>query len=349
MTPGKKSLTDPPKNLKEAIDWVIQIKDDNEAIKGLAKELQEMLKHDGSEVAMKVLDKYRLVSESVIRGLKSHTNEKNRLTSLSSEWGFAAPYAALDRLSRGLDPFDPQSAAHVNRKTLEHWVSKVQEKTLETLISELATSLEKFITSTSGILTSLSSESTYKSDAKWESLQAAERKECAIIFLAILPLLYIGLTYLYWRCTPDAGSTPSNISWSGQKLTDDKGLKKYIEALGYNENLNDQNTGGKIVSEIMNNMFSGELKSANVSSNSYPEFLEKLQGEAPKSTPSTTSPLTYLYRVSYYYITHPIYDVQSTSPVTPTFAGYSGTAAMAGGAYGFNLGGLGTIMSALLA
>ncbi|GIX62593.1 variant erythrocyte surface antigen-1 family protein [Babesia caballi] len=368
MKSGKK-LTEAPTNLKEAIDWVLRVsgrdasnvsEEGQKAIKGLAEELIKLFKKDdGSEVALIVLDKYRRVSESVIEGLKSHTNEKNRLTSLSSEWGFAAPYAALDRLSRGLDPFVFGSAARVNREKAEQWVSSVDKSDLEKLIGGPANGLKKFVEPISRIV-QVSVASAYKSDAKWESLKANERRECAIIFVAILPLLYIGLTYLYWRCSQSKDSSEPFVSWSEQKLTDGKGLQKYMEALGYNGNLNNSITGERIVSTILDEMFSNELQTAYSAaksdrsqnkSPSYPQFLEKLQEKANDSLSSTDTshPLTSLYTLSYYYITNFLYIVEPTSPATPSFAGYSGTAALAGGAYGLNLGGLGTLMSALLA
>ncbi|GIX61583.1 variant erythrocyte surface antigen-1 family protein [Babesia caballi] len=345
MAAGKKKLTDPPTNLKEAIDWVIQIKGHAQ---DLAKELDALLKQDASEVAMKVLDKYRIVSESVIEKLKSHTNEKNRLTSLSSEWGFAAPYAALDRLSRGLDPFVSGSAARVNRENAEQWLTEVQATALETLIGNLANGLEAFVKPTSGIVQTSVASAYSQTNAKWEGLQAAERRDCAIIFLAILPLLYIGLIYLYWRCSQIPDSSRLVLSWSEQSPSTDNGLKKYMVALGYADNLKSQK--GSAIAGLIGRMFSNELSSGNVSSQDYPEFLGQLQNKAlnPPSQP-TSRPLTSLYALSHYYITNFLYDVQSTSPGTPSFAGYSGTAALASGAYGFNFGGIGTFMSALLA
>ncbi|GIX65075.1 extracellular matrix-binding ebh [Babesia caballi] len=288
MTAGQKSLTDPPTNLKEAIDWVIQIKELS-AIDDLAKELQELLKHDGSDVAMKVLENYRLVSKSVIKGLKSHTNGKNRLTSPISEWGFAAPYAILNKLSQGLGPF-PSGSAAISREEAEKWVSKVRETTLGALIGGLANGLKKF---KSGIITSPSVASAYNSEAKWESLQASERRDCAIIFLAIIPLFYIALTYLYWRCSQSPDSEDPFLSWYEQNLSETKGLKKYVEALGYTENLNTSKNGREIVSDIFDKMFSKELAKGNVSSKSYPNFLSELQKPLESKPPQlTSSPLT---------------------------------------------------------
>ncbi|GIX65996.1 variant erythrocyte surface antigen-1 family protein [Babesia caballi] len=347
MATGKKSLTDPPTNLKEAIDWVIKI---NGHAQDLAKELKELLKHDGSEVAMKVLDKYRLVSESVIKGL-----EEANLKIQAPKNRFHFAYTALNNLSQGLKPFHPQSEANINSAgvvKVKEWVSSVDESNLQKLIKELATSLEAFVKPTSGILQN-SDTSSYNSANSWNNLTPSDKRDCALILLGIMPVVYIGITYLYWQCTPVLNSSSSNELWQNQKLdgsgSDQGSLKQYMEALGYTENLNNKN-GQNIVS-LMKSMFSGELQThkSTASSKSYPEFLKALQDKALKPTLSTTSPLTSLYLLSYYYITNFLYTVETSSPATPSFLGYSGLTALAGGAYGFNLGGIGTLMSALLA
>ncbi|GIX64523.1 variant erythrocyte surface antigen-1 family protein [Babesia caballi] len=347
---GPKSLTAPPRDLKEAIDWVTKI-NELSAIHELAQQLDALLKHDGSEVAMIVLDKYRLVSESVIEGLKSHTTEKNRLISTTSQWGFSVPQAILHNLSKGLDPF-PSGSAAISREKAERWVETVQEKSLETLIESLANGLEAFVKPTSGILTSPSIASAYsQADAKWESLQASEHKDCAAILIGIMPVVYFGLTYLYWRCEGTGG-------WATKRLDQEQDFKQFWVAFGYTEkDLVTSETGKIIATQLQSASFS-EMKNAydtakpnhpQNESPSYPTFLKALQDEALGSTPpNSSSPLTSLYLLGYYYITYPLYKVQSTSPAPPSFTGYSGLTALAGGAYGFNLGGLGTFMSALL-
>ncbi|GIX64795.1 uncharacterized protein BcabD6B2_42300 [Babesia caballi] len=334
-TDGQKSLTQPPENLKEAIDWVIKIQNDNNAINDLAAALQELVKEDGSEIAMKVLDKYRLVSKTVIQGLEDANREI-----LKAEEKFYFTHTALNNLSQGLKPFNTKSAAHVSQENVGTWVLNEQKDNLQELVNGLANGLNKFLNN-SGILTSPSYTSAYNSAPSWSSLTTSDKRECAAILLAIMPVVYIGITYLYWQCEGIGG-------WDKQKLSEDKDLKKFLVAFGYaNKDFNDSKRGQEIATQLTT-AFSNELKTAYGSSQThYFKFLKALQDKAP--TPSTTSPLTSLYSLSHYYITNFLYDVQSTRPTTPSFLGYSGTAALAGGAYGFNLSGLGTFMSALLA
>ncbi|GIX61140.1 variant erythrocyte surface antigen-1 family protein [Babesia caballi] len=335
MSAEKKSLTDPPKDLKEAIDWVIRI---NDHAQELGKALQELLKHDGGDVAVKVLDKYRLVSERVIQGLMSNKPSE-------PAHGFAVPHAILNKLSLGLEPFVAGSQANSPNvvENVGKWVSSVNDNTLQKLITDFADGLKKFVEKDSVILQD-SNTSAYNSAPSWDSLTPNDKTDCASILLGIIPVLYIGLTYLYWQCEDKNGWAQESLNGSGN---DQGGLKQYMEAFGYTENLNGKK--GQNIVTLMNSMFSSELTQGKASK-AYPEFLKALQDEALKpSFPNTTSPLTSLYALSYYYITNFLYIVEPTSPATPSFLGYSGTAALAGGAYGFNLGGIGTFMSALLA
>ncbi|GIX64815.1 extracellular matrix-binding ebh [Babesia caballi] len=326
---GQKSLTEPPTNLKEAIDWVIQIKIKNNT-DDLAKALQELLKEDGSEVAMKVLHKYRLVSESVIKGLEDQ-KAKSYFT-----------YTALNNLSQGLKPFVTGSQANINSAGVDNvgeWVLKVKGNAVSTLITSLTTGLGNF---KKAILQD-SNTSSYQSATAWNSLTDSEKRDCAAILLGVMPVVYVGLTYLYWQCEGKGG-------WATKNLSQDEDLKQFLVAFGYaDKDLETSKTGGTIATQLQT-AFSGEFNKAYTAtqpppqntSPSYPTFLKALQDKAPKPTPSTSSPLTSLYLLSYYYITNFLYDVQSSSPAKPSFLGHSGTAALAGGAYSLNLGGLGT-------
>ncbi|GIX61428.1 uncharacterized protein BcabD6B2_08630 [Babesia caballi] len=320
-----------------AIYWVLRVSgrdnghNDNDAINYLAKELKKLLKHDGSEVAVKVLETYRLASQSVIKELGDQKSERYFV------------HTALNNLSQGLKPFDPQSAANISADYVEKvgaWATSVQEDTLETLIEGLAKGLNKFVNSQGTGIVQNPTNSAYQSATPWSSLTTSAKTDCAAILLGIMPVMYIGLTYLYWQCEGKGG-------WATKNSSQDEDLKQFLAAFGYaDKNLNELMKGQQIATQLTS-AFSSELQTAyNTAkpqnptsiSPSYPEFLEKLQGEASKSAPSTSSPLTYLYLLSHYYITNFLYEVQSSSPASPSFLGYSGLTAMAGGAYGLNLG-----------
>ncbi|GIX62770.1 variant erythrocyte surface antigen-1 family protein [Babesia caballi] len=300
MTSGGKSLTQAPENLKEAIDWVIKIKNNTD---DLSKALQELLKEDGSDVAVKVLDKYRIVSERDVESVGT-------------------------------------------------WALNDQKDNLKRLVNGFAEGLNKFVEKDSGIVQNPNI-SAYNSATSWNNLTTSDKRDCAAILLGIMPVVYIGITYLYWQCEGKGGWAQDNLNDSGGSGSNQGTLKQYMVAFGYAEkDLNSSKNGGNIATQLQS-AFSKELQKhkSTASSKSYPNFLVELQKKVLDSTPSQTKtdcPLTSLYLLSYYYITNFLYTVVTTSPGTPSFLGYSGFAALGGGAYGFNLGGLGTFVSTLL-
>ncbi|GIX61591.1 variant erythrocyte surface antigen-1 family protein [Babesia caballi] len=284
--PGKKkSLTETPTNLKEAIDWVIKIKDETGAIKGLAEELIKLLDKDGSTLASEVNGIFSKARSGLQTAEQTTAREAFMLKSY------------LKNITSYGRPLGVDEIGHL-KVALEKDVESPGQQSGGP-ISELADGLKKFIgyqdsggmpDGSKGIGSQNYESSYYSVSESWNSLTTDQHRDCALILLGIMPVLYFGLSYLYWWCSPDSGSTPSNISWSQQSISTDNGLKKYLEALGFTDNLSNQKTGGKIVSEIMNSMFSGELQTAYTAANSnppqnsihnYAKFLDKLQGEAP--------------------------------------------------------------------
>ncbi|GIX63498.1 variant erythrocyte surface antigen-1 family protein [Babesia caballi] len=163
-----------------------------------------------------------------------------------------------------------------------------------------------------------------------------KRNKCVINFLTAIVKIFQGLTELYLKC---------KTKWKTENLggTSGEGLKQFMEKNGFDTaKLNTSMTGKQIISQAFQGLT--ELSTAYSAAGDNPSldaFRSQLEQNA--STSPTKSPLSALYILATYAY------VQSTSPGTPSFLGYSGTAAMANGAYGFNLGGLGTFMSALLA
>ncbi|GIX61352.1 variant erythrocyte surface antigen-1 family protein [Babesia caballi] len=307
MTLPKKSLTQPPTNLKEAIDWVIRLKNDD-AINDLAKALEQLLKHDGSDVAMKVLDKYRTVSKSVIKGLEDANKKQDPPTK-----PFYFAHTALHKLSLGLGPF-PSGSAAISRERLEPWIFAVRTANLQKLIKTFAGGLEKF----KSCILQGSNNSAYNSAPSWNNLTTIEKRECAAILLGIMPVVYIGLTYLYWQCEGTGG-------WDQESPSQDEGFKQFLKAFGYAENDLNKSKKGQEIATQLRSAFPSHLKNAydtakpkqpsNISP-TYPAFLGKLQETAHWSPSlSTSHPLTSLYLLSYYFITNFLYTVQSTIPI----------------------------------
>ncbi|GIX65930.1 variant erythrocyte surface antigen-1 family protein [Babesia caballi] len=327
MTTDQKKLTQPPESLKEAIDWVLRVsgrdsdKNDNNAINELGDALEALLKEEAGDVAVRVQEVF-----DVIKNIINKEFDKVH--------GFGPQHykGNLSSATTGLKAVEQPKA--------------VKSDDLKTAITALAEGLKKFLgynggSSTNfngnGIISNVSSDYTFAyNDAKWIPDGAPK---CGVIFLAILPAIFFGVTLTYWKC--------KNNKW--KTAWDSSPFKNFLVQMGYsNENLNSQKSGNDIASLLQS--FT-ELSTGNASPKSYPKFLGERQKQALQSLVSSaaSSPLTSLYALSYYYITYPFYDVHSSNPATPSFAGNSGLTALAGGAYRLNLGGLGTFMSALLA
>ncbi|GIX63500.1 variant erythrocyte surface antigen-1 family protein [Babesia caballi] len=322
MTDGK-SLTDPPKNLKEAIDWVISSKGNTQ---NLAAALEALLKEDADGVAWEVRDVFDVIENNI--------NKK------------------CDKMN---GPFCDHYKGHLRSATEGLKDVKRPDKAtsgnLKAAMDKLAEGLKKFLGHTgssnfsgSGIISNVSSGYTFTyNNAEWDP---ADAPKCAAIFLGILPAIFFGVTLIYWKCSEKNG-------WHNSKLENDNyvsPLKQFLTQMCFNGvKFNESISGKSLVSSILNTEFSNELETAKAESNDYPEFLGQLQKALESKPPNPSIPLTSLYLLSYYYITYPLHEVQSSNPVTPSFLGYSGPAALAGGAYGFNLGGINTFMSALLA
>ncbi|GIX61215.1 uncharacterized protein BcabD6B2_06500 [Babesia caballi] len=162
-----------------------------------------------------------------------------------------------------------------------------------------------------------------------------KRKAIQCFFIAIQHI-YEGLTELYYNCKKD---------WKNENLggTSGEGLKQFMEKNGFDTaKLKTSMKGEEIISQALQGL--NEFDKAYIATGPDPS-LDAFRFQLEQNAWSNPSgyPLSVLYILATYAY------VQSSSPATPSFAGYSGTAVLAGGAYGLNLGGLGTLMSALLA
>ncbi|GIX62458.1 uncharacterized protein BcabD6B2_18930 [Babesia caballi] len=340
-------------DLKEAIDWVLRVsgrdngRNDNNAISELAKELIKLLDKDAAEVARGVLE----VMGGVIDGFVTKLNNADG-NHKPGQGTFRVLKAYLRTFKGNLENVRDygSSVSQEDRDKLKQYLTSEPSGA----IGKLADGLKTFIgyqdgqVGSSGIGKTGSYRSKYDKDqTKWPS-KPDEQKTCALIFLGIAPMLLYGLTYLYWWCSKGE----RNKRWSEANLTSDTStLSKFMKAIGFeNKYLKDSQNTGKDVAKILNKAFANELSDAKVNDKSHYKFQESLSQTAKGQLSPSTSPLSCCHRIaSPFFTPNDTYTVQSTRPTTPFFAGYSGTAALAGGAYGFNLGGLGTFMSALLA
>ncbi|GIX62879.1 variant erythrocyte surface antigen-1 family protein [Babesia caballi] len=317
----KTSLTQTPENLKEAIDWIRKIEQDN-GINELANALKEVL------------------DENVAKA--------NKTTENISDWDFTDPRAFLVNLSLSSDPFEYNSEGHISQDDIykvRDWAYSLGYGDLQRLISDVANGLKSFDT---GIMQTIPQSSAYFYTVKLSDLEANDKNMCANILLAILPVVYGTLSYLYWRCTPSTRSSSRSTSWQNDNTTSDNGLRRYLMALGYSEKNLKSQKGSNIVS-LLNGAFKAELSNANAASKQYYDavlgMLQQTALASLSSNYSSNSPLTSLYLLSYRYLTYPLDD---NSTADNTLLGLVGAVGLVGGAYGFDVGGFGTAVDRLL-
>ncbi|GIX61332.1 uncharacterized protein BcabD6B2_07670 [Babesia caballi] len=254
------------------------------------------------------------------------------------------PAPVLKYYLKNLETFESvkRSSAETDEEILMRL--KGESRTFTSSISTLAKNLKTFLGATADGLTSFNGTGIIKNsganynpayqNAEWKSEEATE---CLIILLTVAAILFFGLSYLYWQCEGQDG-------WATKSPSQDD-FKQFLVVFGYTESdLNNSKKGQQITTQLQSACSQLQTHKSTASSESYHNFLTALHKTALNSQPPspTTSPLTSLYALSYYYITNFLYTVESSSPAMPSFAGYSGVTALAGGAYGFNLGGLGT-------
>ncbi|GIX62325.1 variant erythrocyte surface antigen-1 family protein [Babesia caballi] len=326
MSAGKKKLTEAPTNLKEAIDWALKIQKDG-GINQLAEALEALLKNDKD-----ICEKF---CKDCVTRHSSASAQKQYLNKLPS----------FDRVQRSGDEGD----GNILRKFRGEFLS------FQRSITKLPDGLKKFSGANEDALTSFTGNGIIKSDntssynpayngAQWTSDEA---EDCAVLLIAVAPLIYLALGLLYGKSSKKKKNNRHN-GWKEMKLKDSNGTapQAFMTEMGFlKDSLNENQKGEQIVQSL--NGFTELTTTYDSKSTPLYTFFKQFHDQAHRS--SSSSPLTYLYLLSYYYITNFLYIVEPTSPATPSFLGYSGTAALAGGAYGLNLGGVGTVMSAFLA
>ncbi|ORM40051.1 uncharacterized protein BXIN_1264 [Babesia sp. Xinjiang] len=147
--------------------------------------------------------------------------------------------------------------------------------------------------------------STYEATATWEDVKndVEHRKTCAQILLGCMPLIFSGLSYLYWQCNKGKGSDGKpDKRWndSEQIINLENGsICIYMESMGYKRTELDEKKGSD-VKELLELNFEELKKFAkgdngtfnleqdpNAAQGSYAEFVNAIQTAYSKTYGST--------------------------------------------------------------
>ncbi|GIX63394.1 variant erythrocyte surface antigen-1 family protein [Babesia caballi] len=148
--------------------------------------------------------------------------------------------------------------------------------------------------------------SSYSTAAKWENTlntpDSEEAQKAAKCFLCYMPILYLCIIYLYWKC-----SNSSHGGWGTERVNGNhSGLNIFMSAMGFKPSSELQNKSGyEIANLLTNDPLYGfeELKKPAKNQYSYPGFLENIKtyGESNISKPANC-PLYALYKASTTYL-----------------------------------------------
>ncbi|GIX63842.1 collagen alpha-1(I) chain isoform X3 [Babesia caballi] len=267
---NKRSLTDTPENIKEAIDWILRVtgKDGQDPGSGtteLAKQLYNIVNGTFSSADNSVLNE---ADVQALKSLYSWVGRNNNGDGIKK---------LVDALASGLATFIGYEK--ITQRGL-YWGGIVKRMY----------------------------KSSYDKGAKLDKTKTGKDPYiCTKIFLSCVPLCYYFITYLYWRCSNTHGCNGawSNATFNGQmpermirfrpKDRVDPYLKIFMEAVKYdNHQLNDFSGVGvmrelyKVLWEfrITDNV---DLSAAKSSYSTYLKYVEKksksMMGSTPENCP----------------------------------------------------------------
>ncbi|GIX64104.1 variant erythrocyte surface antigen-1 family protein [Babesia caballi] len=274
-----KQLTDCPSNLKEATDWILRVTG-----------------KDGSQ-SNNVNDAEELAIEAYVL-LGSVFND-------DTVFAQGIPYAPA-------------------RKGLKEWLeSKNGHGGIKELINVLSSGLEKFIGYNKGRLQSSLGvgKSEYEGTTAYRDVtsnewkkRSSDKKKCAMIFLSCMPLIFNGLTYLYWQCHEKGDG-----AWKTQRFDASGGsydLKAFMTSVGFKGSALSKQVGKDVIRQ-MKDVFN-DFDATSTAKPTYTAFLADLKKKLHENIKLGSSakpaeyPITALFFVASSYFT-----CKQSNPVNP--------------------------------
>ncbi|GIX62169.1 variant erythrocyte surface antigen-1 family protein [Babesia caballi] len=163
-------------------------------------------------------------------------------------------------------------------------------------------------------------------DANWQKnvgsasggngAQNKAKEKCAKIFLSCLPIIFSGLSYMYWNCKQQK----SNGGWDSMKLTDNSfALGDYLFFMGYHPLILSDQTGTQVANTALQ-QFQKDFYGATSHSNStYLVFLNVVKTQIHKKLKEGSGakleehPIASLYFAAQNYFTHKQFSSSSQS------------------------------------
>ncbi|GFE55586.1 variant erythrocyte surface antigen alpha subunit, putative [Babesia ovis] len=304
---GSKPLTDSPTNLKEAIDWILRITNQDGLENGSSTSSSTGTNGGGG-------------------GAGPEKDKKVCICQLAE---------AVRDLFRNVD----QQLEPWEKKLVDDIVSQIRDvggtHHLKELIYRLGYGLSKFVRgngSTSGdgkpngIINQNGYESHYKKDSSLKSIsnKAADLMTCAKILMGAIPLVFSGLSYLYWWSV--RGSVKGDTTTGDNYL-----LCQFMKRCGFDTSMLQGHNGNKLHELIRdcnilgNRQTPGQGTSTNdTSGKSFAQYLDQLRQKTTSDTDKMKSQLAEnaliklnILCAGYFRSLHRPQDLHSRNPRTP--------------------------------
>ncbi|GIX61271.1 variant erythrocyte surface antigen-1 family protein [Babesia caballi] len=169
--------------------------------------------------------------------------------------------------------------------------------------------------------------SSYKTEATWNNgwkANDSNSQTCAHILLCSMPLLYYGLTFVYWMCTK--GGWREEILGGGDSGSD---LHHYLLAMSYSDNkIKSSNKGHDVMRRVESEIDDLQTVAASHFS-SYPQFLEQLKQKGTTTPKPIKVPLYKLFAAASKYLQSKVKPSkimelpQTKSEIAKALKGYS--------------------------
>ncbi|GIX65579.1 variant erythrocyte surface antigen-1 family protein [Babesia caballi] len=259
-----KRLTDCPSNLKEAIDWVLRVTGKDGVDKSLKNSNIEAL---GTEVRVLLASLKGAISPDVSGIIRE------------IEYDDGSGYGPISKLAKALRVFVGYDGGA--RGTIEGTGISMRPKNNS---ERPYNGLEEWKKNNyAGYFFSYPKEATWLRDvtnARENGGPSQAKKLCALILLGSIPILYYGLTYLYWQSRDDTSGVWKDKQFDGRdegsKLGGDGPLSKFMQAMGYQWKSLSKNKCGKVMKNVAKS-----LQDLSVSTyGKYSAFLNQLETNA---------------------------------------------------------------------
>ncbi|GIX61124.1 variant erythrocyte surface antigen-1 family protein [Babesia caballi] len=164
--------------------------------------------------------------------------------------------------------------------------------------------------------------SSYGSSAQWDddmnTPTSDKAKKVALIFLCYVPILYLGITYLFWQCS----NTQSHVGWMSLQLRSIRDpLYLFMSNMGFDMQALQDKSGSDIATLLQHEMEGfDDFKNVSKAEYSYSSFLQKLEqkhGRDKLNANAISSPMHTLYLASTAYLK---YRFNEGKDVDTTFA-----------------------------